>query len=37
MAIGWLAPTLVIVGLVTAGPFCALLMILAGNAIRRAL
>jgi hypothetical protein len=37
LAIAWIAPTLGVVGLVTAGPLCAVLMIVAGNAIRRAL
>lgn len=37
LAIAWIAPTLGVVGLVTAGPFCAVLMIFTGHAIRRAL
>jgi hypothetical protein len=37
LAIAWIAPTLGVVGLVMAGPLCAVLMIVAGNAIRRAL
>ena len=37
VAIAWVTPTLGVVGLVTAGPFCAVLMIFAGDAIRRAL
>ncbi len=37
LAVAWIAPTLGVVGLVTAGPLCAVLMIVAGNAIRRAL
>jgi hypothetical protein len=36
LAFLWLAPAFVIVGLVTAGPVCSLLMIVGGNAIRRA-
>jgi hypothetical protein len=37
LAVAWIAPTLGVVGLVTAGPLCAVLMIVAGNSIRRAL
>ncbi len=37
LAIAWIAPTLGVVGLMTVGPLCALLMIFAGHAIRRAL
>jgi hypothetical protein len=37
ISIAWIEPKLVVVGLVTAGPVCAALMIIAGNAIRRAL
>jgi hypothetical protein len=37
LVVAWIAPTLGVVGLVTAGPLCAVLMIVAGNAIRRAL
>lgn len=36
LAINWIAPTLGVIGLVTAGPLCALLMVIAGHAIRRA-
>ena len=36
LAIAWLFPSLGVVGLVTAGPVCAVAMILAGNAVRRA-
>ena len=34
LAIAWIAPTLGVVGLVTAGPFCAVLVVVAGHAIR---
>jgi hypothetical protein len=37
LAIGAIAPTFVVLGLVTVGPFCALFMIHAGHAVRRAL
>src|SRR5687768_14878411 len=37
ISVAWIEPKLVVVGLVTAGPVCAALMIIAGNAIRRAL
>ena len=37
VAVGRVAPTLVVVALVTAGPLCALLMMAVGNTIRRAL
>ena len=37
LALAWIAPTLVVVGLLTAGPVCAVLMMVAGDAIRRAL
>ena len=36
-AITWIAPTLGVVGLVTAGPLCGLLMIVAGDAVIRAI
>lgn len=36
LAIAWMAPTFGVVGLVAAGPLCAVLMIFAGRAIRRA-
>jgi hypothetical protein len=36
LMIGWIAPMLVIIGLLTAGPICAVLAIVAGHAIRRA-
>jgi hypothetical protein len=36
LATAWIAPTLVVVGLLTAGPLCAVVMIVAGHAIRRA-
>jgi hypothetical protein len=34
VAIAWIAPTLVVIGLVTAGPLCAVLTIVGGHAIR---
>ena len=37
LAIAWIAPAFVVAGLVMAGPFCALLMIVGGQALRRAL
>ncbi len=37
LAIVWTAPTLTVIGLVVAGPLCSLLVIVAGNAMRRAL
>jgi uncharacterized membrane protein YfcA len=37
LAIAWIDPRFVMIGLVTAGPLCAALMIFAGDAIRRAL
>jgi hypothetical protein len=37
LAIGSISPAFGVVGLVTAGPICAVLTILAGDAIRRAL
>ena len=37
LAIAWFAPKLGVVGLVIAGPLCAVLMIVAGHAVRRAL
>ena len=37
LAIAWFFPSLGVAGLVMAGPVCAIAMILAGNAIRRAL
>ena len=36
LAIPWVAPTFGVVGLVTAGPLCALLMIITGDAVIRA-
>ena len=37
LVITWVAPTLGIVWLLTVGPLCAVLMIIAGHAIRRSL
>ena len=37
LGVAWVAPSLGVVGLVTAGPLCAGLMSLAGHAVRRAL
>jgi hypothetical protein len=37
VAIAWFFPSLGVVGLVMAGPVCAIAMILGGNAVRRAL
>ena len=37
LAAAWIAPKLVVVSLVTAGPVCAVLLIFTGDAIRRAL
>ena len=37
VAIAWFFPSLGLVGLVIAGPVCAIAMIVAGNAVRRAL
>ena len=37
LAVAWFAPTLGVLGLVTVGPVFAVLMIAAGDAIRRAL
>ncbi len=37
LAVSWTSPTVRLVGLVVAGPLCAVLMILAGDAVRRVL
>ena len=37
LAIAWIVPTLGVIGLLTAGPPCAVLMIVVGHAIRRAI
>ncbi len=37
LAFAWTSPTVGLVGLVTAGPLCAALMIVIGHAVRRAL
>jgi len=37
LAISWVAPSWGVVGLLIVGPPCALLAVLAGNAVRRAL
>jgi hypothetical protein len=34
LAIAWIAPTFGLLGLVTAGPVCAVLMVVAGHALR---
>ena len=37
LAIAWIVPKIGVVGLVTAGPLCAFLMIVVGHAARRAI